>query len=75
MGKTSFAGGNYSPAAYGFDKPVARLAEDFFMGYIGETTRQSHEHIPGIQSGSSEMQIRGLGLQDGLEEQTDSNAS
>jgi hypothetical protein len=69
--------------------PVAGLAEDFFVGdcprdacdgkgedeEIGELTLESHEHFSGIQSASSEMHGRGLGLQDGLEEQTDSDAS
>ena len=69
--------------------PVARLAEDLFMGdgpcdasygecedeEVGELLLQSHGHLLGIQSASSEMHGRGLGLQDGLEEQTDSNAS
>ena len=69
--------------------PVAGLAKNLFVGdgpgntrygecedeEIGELTRESHEHFSGIQSASSEMQDGGLGLQDGLEEQTDSDAS
>jgi hypothetical protein len=69
--------------------PVAWLAKDLFVGdspsdtrygecedeEIGELALQRHEHGSGIQSASSEMQTRGLGLQDGLEEQTDSDAS
>ena len=69
--------------------PVARLAEDLFVGdgpgdaghgkredeEVGELLFESHGHLSGIQSASSEMHGRGLGLQDGLEEQTDSDAS
>jgi len=69
--------------------PVAGLAEDLFVGdgpgdgghreredkEVGELLLESHGHLSGIQSASSEMHGRGLGLQDGLEEQTDSDAS
>jgi len=69
--------------------PVAGLAEDLFVGdgpgdaghgkredeEVGELLFESHGHLSGIQSASSEMHGRGLGLQDGLEEQTDSDAS
>jgi hypothetical protein len=69
--------------------PVAGLAEDLFVGdgpgdaghgkredeEVGELLLESHGHLSGIQSASSEMHRRGLGLQDGLEEQTDSDAS
>ena len=69
--------------------PVARFAEDLFVSdgpgntghreredeEVGELLLESHGHLSGIQSASSEMHGRGLGLQDGLEEQTDSDAS
>ncbi len=69
--------------------PVTGLAEDLFVGdgpgdagdgkredeEVGELLLESHRHLSGIQSASSEMHGRGLGLQDGLEEQTDSDAS